>query len=60
MGEKEHIDLVCHDQIPYSRGRTRTYGLQVMSLASCQLLHPASNAQTIYFFSALVSTHGKK
>ena len=26
----------------YSGGRTRTYGLQVMSLTSCQLLYPAS------------------
>ena len=43
--------------LSFSRGRTRTYGLQVMSLASCQLLHPASNAQLLYGFFLKVSTH---
>ena len=40
----------------FSRGRTRTYGLQVMSLASCQLLHPAANALLAYDIIQKVST----
>ena len=50
----------CGSVFSFSRGRTRTYGLQVMSLASCQLLHPASNAQSIYiFFSSSVNPWGR-
>ena len=38
----------------YSRSRTRTYDLRVMSPTSCQLLYPASCAGMINHFLVFV------
>lgn len=47
-------DLLC-----FSRGRTRTYDLRVMSPTSCQLLYPASMLRKIYIKRERMSRDAK-